>query len=170
MVSGSPQMYIVNPPMGGKNIFISGRVISSGYIPLVMRKIDWRNCTSVHPKRLATSGRYQTGSIAALEQIDCPDDTRIFPSGINLPAAIASLHSGRSMCAFVTAIVGRISNPLSRYLENACVVKCPKGSILAIFLGLDHEGCGPILKTGEVSLRFGTYSGFNFPAATAKPV
>ena len=114
MVSGSPQIYTVNPPMGGKKILMSGRVINSGYIPLVMRKIDCRKWDSVVSNRLATSGKYQTGSMAALATTDCPVGSRIFPSGTNRPVRTASRHSGRSMWAFVTAIVGRTSHPLSK--------------------------------------------------------
>jgi len=95
--------------MGGRKILMSGRVINSGYIPLVMRKRERRRFDSVVWKRRAISGRYQTGSIAALEQIDWPEGSRILPSALRRPDATASRHSGKSMCAFVTAIVGRMS-------------------------------------------------------------
>ena len=32
-----------------------------------------------------------------------------------------------------------------------------------IFLGSDHDGKGPILKTGDVNLKSGMWSGSNFP-------
>ena len=89
----------------------------------------------MQPKRRLISGRYHTGSTAHLVTIDWPEAMRIFPSGLSLPDAIASRHSGKSMCAFVTAMVGRISNPLSRNFPYASVIMCPKGSIEDTFLG-----------------------------------
>ncbi len=76
---------------------MSGLVINSGYIPFVMRKMLCRKTASVQPNRRAISGRYHTGSMAALLTMDWPLGNRTFPSGMSLPAAIASLVSGKSM-------------------------------------------------------------------------
>ncbi len=131
-------------------------MINSGYMPLVIRKMDCRKLASVHPNLRAISGKYQTCSMAALEQMDCPEGRRILPSGTSRPAAIASRHSGKSMCAFVTAMVGRMSKPLLMYFLKTSVTTWPNGSMLAIFLGSDQDLCGPMVNTGRVSLRFGT--------------
>ena len=104
-----------NPSSHFKNTHL---VINSGYIPLVIRKTDCLSPASVHPNLLAISGRYHTGSIAAFEHLDYPDGRRTLPSGTSHPVAMASRHSGRLMWACVTAMVGRMSKPLVRYLEK----------------------------------------------------
>ena len=106
---GSPNTYAVCPPIGGRNTSRSPRVTSSGYMPPVSSNSARRNSPSSTPKRFATPGSHQTGSIAVLVTTAEPFASRTFPSGFNRPAAIASRISGRSMCALVTAIVGRMS-------------------------------------------------------------
>lgn len=77
-------MYTVNPPIGGRKTLISGRVMSSGYIPPVssnrarLRRLSdlWEWLVEIHPwdeeqtaymlNLSATPGKYQTGSTAAL--------------------------------------------------------------------------------------------------------
>lgn len=63
--SGDQPCFFTYPPIGGRNTLRSVRVTSSGYMPFVAWKICWRRFASVVLKRLATPGRYQTGSIAA---------------------------------------------------------------------------------------------------------
>ena len=99
-------------------------LLTSGYIPLVIRKMLCLSTVSAHPNLRAISGTYHTGSIAAFLTILCPPGRSIFPSGTSRPAAMASRVSGRSMCAFVTAMVGRMSKPLSRYPSYTSVVNC----------------------------------------------
>ena len=77
-------MYTVRPPIGGRNTLMSGRVISSGYIPPVSSNsprrsndsvLSYRHSANVHgrinqrahmPNLSATPGKYHTGSMAAL--------------------------------------------------------------------------------------------------------
>ena len=57
----------------------------------------------------ATPGSHQTGSIAVFVTTAEPFASRTRPSATSRPAAIAPCTSGMSMCALVTAIVGRMS-------------------------------------------------------------
>ena len=82
---------------------------SSGYMPPVSSNSTRRRSVSLQPKRLATPGRYQTGSIAALVTMAAPPAVRNLPSGFRRPVCSASITSGRITCALVTAMVGRMS-------------------------------------------------------------
>ena len=82
---------------------------SSGYMPPVSSNSTRRRSPSSTPKRFATPGSHHTGSIAAFVTTADPFASRMRPSGASRPAAIAACTSGMSMCAFVTAIVGRMS-------------------------------------------------------------
>ena len=62
------------------------------------------------PKRRASPGRCQTGSMAALVTRTSPFANRMLPSG-EPPAAIAATSSGILMWARVMAMVGRTSMP-----------------------------------------------------------
>ena len=82
---------------------------SSGYMPPVSSNSTRRRSVSLHPKRCATPGRYQTGSMAALVTSAAPLGSRMPPSGCSRPFCTASMISGRMTCALVTAMVGRMS-------------------------------------------------------------
>mmetsp|Transcript_31646 Transcript_31646/g.95651 ORF Transcript_31646/g.95651 Transcript_31646/m.95651 type:complete len:245 (-) Transcript_31646:807-1541(-) len=97
IVSGSPQMYTVMPPIGGRNSFKSLRVRSSGYIELVSLKRDSLKRCSVTPNLSATPGRYQTGSMAALVTKLWPSAVSTAPSASSRPTRSASRHSGNSI-------------------------------------------------------------------------
>ena len=68
--------------------------MSSGYIEFVSANKASRNTLSETPKRFATPGRYQTGSMAALVTTEVPSSVKTVPSGVNLPQRSASKHSG----------------------------------------------------------------------------
>jgi hypothetical protein len=108
--AGSPKQYTVSPPIGGKKVLMSPRVMSSGYEPPVCSNRARLRVPSSIPNRSATPGRYQTGSTANFVTASSPDALRhILPSGISLPAFTLSSSSGTFICALVMAIVGRIS-------------------------------------------------------------
>ncbi|KAH3659161.1 hypothetical protein OGATHE_006044 [Ogataea polymorpha] len=91
MSSGFPNMYTVVPPIGGKNVLISGLVINSGYMPLVSSKSARRSSFSVTPNLLATPGKYQTGSTAIFVTAISPFSfSTILPSGFRLPFLTSS--------------------------------------------------------------------------------
>ena len=100
---------MVMPPMGGRNTARSVRVTSSGNMPAVCSNNVRRRWVSLQPKRLAISGRYHTGSIAALVTTTSRPLRKIAPSICKRPASMASSSSGRRMCALVTAMVGWMS-------------------------------------------------------------
>ena len=81
--------------MGGRNTVRSVRVTSSGNMPAVCSNSVRRRWVSLQPKRLAISGRYHTGSMAALVTTTSPDSRRIAPSGFRRPAAIALVQLGQ---------------------------------------------------------------------------
>lgn len=99
----------MEPPMGGRKSLMSMRVRSSGYIMFVSLNSACRNTCSEQPKRSAMPGRNHTGSMAAFVTRDWPSSFNTTPSGFRLPLRSDSFVSGKSMCALVTAIVGRIS-------------------------------------------------------------
>ena len=80
---------------------------------------------------------------------------------------MAPLTSGTVRCAFVTAMVGRMSRPPAMSSANASLTMCPQGSSDTMRSGSDHGGYGPIGSAGEVSVRSGTWTGSSRPAATA---
>ena len=106
---GSPKMYSVCPPIGGRKTSRSLRVTSSGYMPPVSSNSARRRSASLTPKRLATPGSHHTGSIATLVTTADASSSSTLPSIDRRWNAIACLISGRWMCALVTAIVGRMS-------------------------------------------------------------
>ncbi len=79
------------------------------FLPPVSSNSTRRRSASEQPKRLATPGRYQTGSIAALVTQAAPPGVRNLGSGLSRPLCSASITSGRMTCALVTAMVGRMS-------------------------------------------------------------
>lgn len=106
-------------PIGGKKTLKSYRWTNSGYIlPVCSYKFS-RSLFSVILKRFAISGRYQTGSIAIFVTQALPFDKKYFSSTLINPFSADSYNSGRRMWAFVTAIVGLISNPASKCFLNA---------------------------------------------------
>ncbi len=58
------------PPIGGRNTSRSPRVTSSGNMPPVCSNSVRRRSASAQPKRVATPGRYQTGSMRGLDDDD----------------------------------------------------------------------------------------------------
>ncbi|SKZ40192.1 Uncharacterised protein [Mycobacteroides abscessus subsp. abscessus] len=92
---GLPKMYTVWPPMGGRNTSRSERVTNSGYMPPVSSNRTRRNSVSLQPNRLATPGRYHTGSTAAFVTSAAPLGSNVSLSGTKRPFAIASAISGR---------------------------------------------------------------------------
>ena len=68
-----------------------------------------RRSASAQPKRRATPGRYQTGSIAAFTTTTSPAALSTAPSACSRPARTASASSGKRMWALVTAMVGWMS-------------------------------------------------------------
>ena len=74
-------------------------------------------------KRFAKFGKYHTGSTAAFPVDIWPLSCYILPSAFNVPSLTISIISGMSICALVTAIVGRTSIPCVKYFSlNACLI------------------------------------------------
>jgi hypothetical protein len=105
----SPKTYSVCPPIGGRKTSMSLRVTSSGYMPPVSSKRARRRSASLTWKRRATPGSHHTGSTAIFVTAADASSMRMRPSTCRRWNASACLISGRWMCAFVTAIVGRMS-------------------------------------------------------------
>lgn len=82
--------------------------MSSGYMPLVCWNMWRRRVCSSTSKRLAMPGRYHTGSTAALVMLIWPLASSTLPSGTREPSRTMLEISGRSTCARVTAMVGRM--------------------------------------------------------------
>ena len=82
---------------------------SSGNMPPVSSNSVRRSSVSEQPKRAATPGRYQTGSIATLVTSAAPPSRRTRPSATSRPLSDRLDHLGQSMCALVIAMVGRMS-------------------------------------------------------------
>lgn len=159
--------------------------MSSGYIPFVSRKMHCRKLDSEVSKRLATPGRYHTGSIAAFVITSCELDFSIFPSGWSRPSRTASWISGKSICARVTTKKWEIdscdwrnphpqsSDECHSLLQNAQEklrerndrtdpllqsekrLKYGYKDGILTLSGSDQDGCGPILAAGVVWRRSG---------------
>ena len=140
---------------------------SSGYIPPVSSKRLRRSAASLQPKRRATPGSHQTGSMAALVTTAEPFSNSTLPSAFSLPAWIADLISGSSMWALVTAMVGRMSTPAAICSRKTSATTAPNGSSETMRSASNHDGCGPMVSVGRVSVRSARCARFSEPAATA---
>mmetsp|Transcript_23603 Transcript_23603/g.84239 ORF Transcript_23603/g.84239 Transcript_23603/m.84239 type:complete len:283 (-) Transcript_23603:1617-2465(-) len=156
------------PPIGGKNSFKSMRVMSSGYMEFVSANKASRSVRSSTPKRRATPGRNQTGSIAAFVTTEVPDSFKTTPSALRRPSRMASLHSGSSTCALVTAIVGRMSNPFFSHGANPSEMAWPQGSMVTMLSASAHAGYGPMRAAGVVSPSLGSCELSTVPDTTAR--
>ena len=78
-------------------------------MPPVCSNRQRRRSLSATPKRSANPGRYHTGSTAALVTTQSPLSLRMAPSGVSRPSVMASRSSGNWMCAWVIAMLGRMS-------------------------------------------------------------
>ena len=136
-------------------------------MPPVSSNSARRRSASLQPKRFATPGNHQTGSIAALVTTAEPFSSSTRPSGSRRRKAIAVRISGMSMCALVTAIDGRMSQPVSSNPPNASATIAPQGSIDTIRWASVHCGYGPIGSVGEVFVRSARWRLRSAPAATA---
>mmetsp|Transcript_9535 Transcript_9535/g.27893 ORF Transcript_9535/g.27893 Transcript_9535/m.27893 type:complete len:208 (-) Transcript_9535:303-926(-) len=153
MVETLPIMYTVRPLIGGRKSLMSGRVMSSGYMPPVCSWRLIRSSFSVQLKRSATPGRYHTGSTAALVTTTWPLSERTLPSCLRLPSLTACLISGMSRWDRVTAMVGRRSS--SPDLSSAAKMPWamwPHGSRETILLGSCHCLKGPFMKISPGSV------------------
>mmetsp|Transcript_19902 Transcript_19902/g.50343 ORF Transcript_19902/g.50343 Transcript_19902/m.50343 type:complete len:244 (+) Transcript_19902:759-1490(+) len=169
--SGSPTMYAVQPPMGGRKTERSVRVTSSGNMPPVCSKSMRRSVASSSLKRRAMPGRYQTGSIAHLITETTQPSCRMVPSTLSRPAATACSISIGLRLARETAMVGCTWRPrrcasLAGPWGAACVARCPHGSRATILSGSDHEGKGPILMPISVEDRSSASAAAICPRAT----
>ena len=124
-------------------------------MPPVSSNSARRSSDSLQLNRRATPGSHQTGSIAVLVTTAEPFACSTLPSARSRPADIASRTSGMSMCALVTAMVGRTSYPCAISARNASATTAPYGSIDTIFVGSPHCGYGPTGSVGIVFVRSG---------------
>ena len=93
------------------------QVVDASRVPDTCRRSARKGCAaaalSVTPKRSATPGRYQTGSMAAFVTLTSPPGCTITPSSSMRPSRMASRISCSVSLARVTAMVGRMSSPPS---------------------------------------------------------
>ena len=97
-------------------------------MPPVCSNSPRRRSVTLMPKRWATPGRYQTGSMAIFVTRTSAVSVSTVPSGVSRPARIAWAISGMLMRARVTAMVGRMSQPAAIRSWNTWLVRWPHGS------------------------------------------
>ncbi len=117
-------------------------------MPAVCSNKARRSSGSATPKRRATPGRCQTGSIAILVTRTSRASVSTVPSGTSRPSATAAWISGMLMCARVTEMVGRMSSPAASSSANTSVTRWPQGSSETMAEPSAHCGKGPIGDRG----------------------
>ncbi len=108
------------PPIGGRNTSRSRPRHQLGiHAAGLLEQRRGAGRPRATPKRSATPGRYQTGSIAALVTAHVAVLAQDLAVGLEPPGGDrARMISGMSMCALVTAMVGRMSQPSARRSAN----------------------------------------------------
>ena len=141
---------------------------SSGNMPPVCSNSVRRSSLSVQPNRLATPGRYHTGSVAALVTAISRADLTILPSTVK-PVRLDRVDDLGHVDVGLGDRDGRPDVVALRpdTSRNASATTAPYGSIETIFSGSCHAGYGPIESVGEVLVRSGTCCGSSALAAIA---